>query len=44
MVYLHTQGAVTFKQPVVYEGKCNIDYIFFISEARGMAQPEINDI
>lgn len=43
-IFIHTQGAITFKQPVVYEVKCNIDYILFFSETQRMAQPAVSEI
>ena len=43
-IFSHTQGANTFKQPVVYEVKCNIDYILFFSETQRMAQPAVCEI
>ena len=43
-IFSHTQGAITFKQPAVYEVKCNIDYILFFSETQRMAQPAVSEI
>ena len=43
-IFIHTQGGINFKQPVVYEVKCNIDYILFFSETQRMAEPAVSEI
>ena len=43
-IFIHTQGAITSKQPVVYEVECNIDYILFFSETQRMAEPAVSEI
>ena len=43
-IFIHKQEAITFKQPVVYEVKCNIDYILFFSQTQRMAQPAVSEI